>query len=84
MNSMISKGSKTFRHDNSITSAKNLLHHLLPDLQEKITLDLQQQMVNEKKSLDETNAGMEVLNGVATERNRFLAELQAVREQMQD
>lgn len=40
-------------------SAMNLFQVLIQD-RTNITLDLQQQMVNEKKDLEETNAGKEV------------------------
>lgn len=81
---MISKGSKTFRHDNSFASAKKLLHYFLPDWKDKITLDLQQQMVDEKKPLHETGAGMELASVIAREREKFVHELQAVQAQMKD
>ena len=81
---MISKGSKAYRHNNSIESAKQLLRHFLPDIKLKITLDLQQEMVDRNMSLDQTGAGRELENEIAKERARFKIELKEIREQLME
>ena len=81
---MISKGSKAYRHNNSIESAKQLLRHFIPDIKLKITLDLQQEMVDRNMSLDQTGAGRELENEIAKERARFKIELKEIGEQLME
>lgn len=79
---MISKGSTTFRHDNSLSKAYELLRHFLPDITETITLNLQQEMVDEKRTLDQTSVGQELNNEILREREKFMKELNDTKGQM--
>lgn len=81
---MMSKGSKTCRHDNTLSSAESLLGHFLPDLKNTITLEIQQEMVEEKKTLDQTGAGKELTSEIARERERFTRELSETKEQLRE
>jgi GTP-binding protein EngB required for normal cell division len=80
---MIGKGSKTFRHNYGLQSAKDLLRHFLTDSTNKITLDLQQ-MVNENKSLDETGAGKELAREFEITRERFIKDLKDAQFEMEE
>ena len=77
---MMSKGSKTYRHNNTKESARNLLKHFLP--MDKTVLALQDDMVNKNKTLDETGAGKELEEVLAREREIFARELQEARAQL--
>ncbi|KAF8853212.1 hypothetical protein BDZ45DRAFT_694469 [Acephala macrosclerotiorum] len=61
---MIEKGSRTFRFYNDQASALVACDHIIEQRRSadfrKVTLALQHQMINEGKTLNETNAGMEV------------------------
>jgi hypothetical protein len=78
---MKSKGSSMARHWNTRESAVELIR-LLTKSDSKVTLDLQDQMVNEHKALDETTAGQELQGELARERAKWAAELQDVQENM--
>ncbi|KAF2807133.1 P-loop containing nucleoside triphosphate hydrolase protein [Mytilinidion resinicola] len=80
---MVSQGSKVYRHSGSTRSAFGLIQTLMQD-NARITLDLQQQMVNEKKDLDDTDAGKEVQAEIIKERKKFekmFAEVQQQKEE---
>jgi DNA repair exonuclease SbcCD ATPase subunit len=68
----------SIRPDDS-NSALELIRKLLKDT---ITLDLQQQMVNEQKTLDETSAGKEVQAEITKEREKFQKSLAEAKQQM--
>ncbi|KAL9622434.1 MAG: hypothetical protein Q9160_003279 [Pyrenula sp. 1 TL-2023] len=81
---MMSKGSKTFRHNNTLSSADSPLRHFLPNFKESITLEIQQEMVEEKKTLDQTGAGKALTSEIARERERFTRELNETKEQLRE
>lgn len=74
---MIEKGSRTMRHYNNEISAMDILAEFVPgfgaDSPEAQPLAIQKEMVYEKKSLDETDAGIE-LQKEFTEQSRKLIE----------
>lgn len=79
---MTNKGSKTYRHSNTALSAHDLLRHFLPDFKQTITLDIQQEMVVEAKSLDQTGAGKELNSGIIGEKERLIGDIDEAKEQM--
>ncbi len=79
---MMSKGSRVFRHTNNSESARRIVGFLVP--KSKITLDLQEQMVNEHKTLDKTHAGIELESEIAKEREKFTRELREAQDQMKE
>ncbi|KAK5019806.1 hypothetical protein LTR16_000252 [Cryomyces antarcticus] len=79
---IVKQGSRVIRHTNDRASAISLIELSLP--KQKITLDLQQQIVDEKKTLDQTSAGQELEVIIIQQREMFAKELQEVREQMQE
>ena len=81
---MMSKGSKTARHDNSLSKAVDILRTLLPEIQDKVTLEIQQEMVEGKKTLDQTGAGKELNSEFAKQKETIMKELKDTREQLQE
>ena len=79
---MKSKGSKAYRHNNSVESAEETLRHFLPDIGSKITLDIQQEMVVDNLTVDQTGAGKQLEIELEKERERFKAELKEITEQL--
>ncbi|KAI2613260.1 P-loop containing nucleoside triphosphate hydrolase protein [Hypoxylon sp. NC1633] len=71
---MTSKGSKTYRHDNTDQSAMKLIGHFVKT-DSKMTLEIQEEMVDQHKSLDGTAAAATVEAKLEHERARFAAEL---------
>lgn len=71
---MASKGSKTYRHDNTHQSAMELIGHFV-EADSKMTLEIQEEMVDQHKSLDGTAAAAAVEAKIEQERARFAVEL---------
>lgn len=80
---MVSKGSVTYRHDNTVESAIRIIEKVASD-NTKMTLDIQNQMVNENQSLVETAAGKELESELIKERQKWGAELKEAQEQMME
>jgi hypothetical protein len=80
---MISKGSRVERHTNDRESALRLIGSFV-NKGSKVTLELQHQMVNEKKTLDQTDVGLSLQTEIAKERAKFAKQLQEVREGMEE
>ena len=80
---MVSKGSVTYRHNNTIESAVRIIEKMAGD-DTKMTLDIQNQMVNESQTLVETAAGKELQSELFKERQKWAAELEEAREQMKE
>lgn len=80
---MISKDSVTYRHDNTVESAVRIIEKLAGD-NTKMTLDIQNQMVNENHTLVETAAGKELESELRKERQKWAAELKEAQEQMKE
>ncbi|KAI4141442.1 MAG: hypothetical protein L6R39_005330 [Caloplaca ligustica] len=77
---MISLGSTVHRHDNTAKSAKRLIR-LLAEKGSGVPLNLQKQLVDERRSLNETPAGMLVENRQAEQFARLAKDLKAVKEE---
>lgn len=80
---MVQKGSTTYRHDNKHASAEEVVGQLASK-ETIVILDLQDQMVNERKPLDQTAAGMEIQGELALEKVKWAAELTDIQRQMQE
>jgi len=78
----IALGSKMFRHDEGKISAENIVSYLVQRKQ-KIVLELQKQLVEDKKAPEETTTGRDIQERV----NKQIAELEAdlvrIREELQ-
>ncbi|KAH6887450.1 hypothetical protein B0T10DRAFT_71258 [Thelonectria olida] len=80
---MVSKGSRVHRHYNTADSAQRIIKELARGSL-RVTLDLQDQMVNERRELIETGAGKEIEAELIEERKKWARELKDVRDQMEE
>ena len=80
---MVLKGSVTYRHDNTVESAVQIIERLTLD-DSTMTLDLQNQMVNQNQALDETAAGKALKSDLIKEREKWAAQLKEAQEQIQE
>ncbi|KAG9764077.1 hypothetical protein KCU73_g1120, partial [Aureobasidium melanogenum] len=80
---MTAKGSRVFRHDDSGASAMKLISYIL-DQRKTTVLQIQRQMVDEGKSLDETSAGEELEKVLLQQREQFEKRLKEAREEMEE
>lgn len=55
---VIEKGGQMARHDNTVSSARDILHRILRN--NPVPLRVQEELVDEKKNIDETGAGKEL------------------------
>ncbi|KAJ3524909.1 hypothetical protein NM208_g11865 [Fusarium decemcellulare] len=74
---MLGKGSSCQRHDNTALSARRIVNALASD-GKLITTNLQKQLVDEKRTLDETSAGKELQSEMVKERERWAKERQDI------
>ena len=80
---MVSKGSTVHRHNNTAESAIQIIEELARD-NSTVTLNLQNQMVNQNQTLRETAAGRELELELAKERQKWAAELKDTQEQLME
>jgi myosin heavy subunit len=80
---MVREGSAVYRHTNDHNSAMNIISHLI-DRNTTTVLGLQVEMVDENKSLEDTEAGREVDNEMRMEREVFLRRLQDTKRELQE
>ena len=80
---MLSKGSRCHRHDNPNASAANIVGRLA-NHKAPITTDLQRQLVDENKPLDETAAGRELQSEILREKAKWAKEVREIEEQMEE
>ena len=71
--SMLSQGSSWYRHDNRASSAKAIVN-LLASHDEPVSTDLQRELVDEHRPLDETGAGRELDAEMAREKEAWKQE----------
>ena len=80
---MLRRGSEVFRHYNTKSTARSVIRHLLDIRTEQdqgIFLDIQREMVDQMKDLDQTSAGQLMMTALEKQRQAFereLADLQA-------
>ncbi|KAK2616065.1 hypothetical protein N8I77_002775 [Diaporthe amygdali] len=81
---MCEKGSHVFRHYNSKKSAMELLSYFADDKTQKVTLDVQRELVEGRKTLDETRVGKELDSAFAAERERLKEELKQLEQELKE
>ncbi|KAI0544084.1 hypothetical protein F4679DRAFT_60730 [Xylaria curta] len=77
---MCEKGSQVFRHYNNKESALKLLSYFASDRSQKMILDIQRELVDGRKTLDETRVGKELGSTFAAERMKLEHELKQLKE----
>lgn len=80
---LISKGSRMFRQDNGVFSARHIIDYLV-NRKRPVTLKIQKELVDDKKTLDQTGAGIEVDAQLAAQRKEFEAKLLQIQTDMQE
>lgn len=81
--SMIEAGSVDWRHDNTRESALRIIDHII-SRQQNMTLGIQHQLVDECRSVADTDAGRELRSKVISERDRATRNLRAAEKDLQD
>lgn len=81
---MCEKGSRILRHYNNKESAMKLLSYFASDKTQKVTLDVQRELVEGRKTLDETRVGKELDSAFAAERERLKQELKQLEEELKE
>lgn len=79
---MVEKGSKVHRHYNTQDSAKKIIDQLA-NHDKKFVTDLQRQLVDEGRTLDQTSAGKELQSELLKERERWAEQLRLVQADME-
>lgn len=77
---MCEKGSRILRHYNNKESAMKILKIFADDKTQKVTLDVQRELVERNKTLDETRVGKELDSAFAAEREKRKQELKKLEE----
>jgi hypothetical protein len=75
---MLSRGSKVFRHYNKKSTAQSVIRHLLnirTEQDQGTFLDIQREMVDQMKNLDQTSAGQLMMTALEKQRQAFEREL---------
>lgn len=78
---MLENGSHMFRHENNRRSAVRIINHLLR-VRGEMVLDIQRQMIDQGRSLDQTSAGRELEREVEKVRLKLEKELEEARENL--
>jgi hypothetical protein len=76
-------GSRVLRHEDTRVSALNIVGYIL-DQRSRTVLEIQRQMVDEGKTLDETSAGQELNRELLKQRDLFERRLEEARLDMQE
>ncbi|KAI5456471.1 hypothetical protein BGZ63DRAFT_396743 [Mariannaea sp. PMI_226] len=79
---LVESGARVERHDNSRDSAMRLLKSLVDKPQ--MIMSIQKEMVNERKTLDQTQAGIELEAELRKQREKFKKELAEAQEMMKE
>ncbi|KAL8876337.1 MAG: hypothetical protein Q9198_005450 [Flavoplaca austrocitrina] len=77
---MIERGSRTFRHCDDKRSALKIIDYLI-SLRSRAVLDIQTQLVDQHKSLQDTSAGMEVERELRQTKEKYAKELEELEEE---
>jgi len=77
---MVAKGSKVFRHNGTRDSARAIVDYLLRQ-NKPVVLDIQDQMINKGKTLDQTTAGRAVQDEISRLKDHFAKELKEVQQE---
>ena len=82
-NDLVDKGSNIYRLDGHKDSALRVLDALLPgEGNQGKVLQIQRELVDELRSLDETNAGQELLDSTQKQREQFRKHLESIKTEM--
>jgi hypothetical protein len=80
--SMIDRGSTGLRQDNGATSAREIVQYLIQK-QSPRALEIQKDMVDRNKTLDQTAAGQEVQAELSRQRVEYESRMKDIRKEMQ-
>ena len=80
--SMTERGSEIVKHDGTKDSARAIIGRLV-DRQTNVVLDIQVQLVDDKKTLDETSAGQYIQKELLEARKRFERDIADYQESME-
>ncbi|KAI0443047.1 hypothetical protein F4803DRAFT_550466 [Xylaria telfairii] len=80
---MLSKGSSYYRLDATAGSKRRIVR-LLADHDKPIATDIQKQLVDERRTLDETSAGREVQSELVREREKWEREREEIKRQVEE
>ncbi|CZR55861.1 uncharacterized protein PAC_05749 [Phialocephala subalpina] len=80
---MKAQGSTVRRHMGDRRSAVKIIDYFV-NQKSHVTLEIQDQMVNQNKNLDQTSAGQELQSELLREREKFKADLEQVQRDMQE
>lgn len=78
---MIQYGSKVMRQDNDAVSANAILQYLIKR-RKPVTLDIQRELVDNKKDLNETSAGQELHAELERQKREYERQLAELRQEM--
>ena len=78
---MLAKGSTCHRHCNTEESAKQVVHQL-SNHNTPIATELQKQLIDENRSLDQTSAGRELQSEILKEKKKWAKERREIEENM--
>jgi hypothetical protein len=80
---LIERGSTVFRQDKGRVSGEHIINHLV-ERRRKVVLEIQHEMVDRNKTLDQTAAGGEVQAELLKAKAEYQKQLEEVRQEMQD
>ncbi|KAL7918546.1 ankyrin repeat-containing domain protein [Trichoderma austrokoningii] len=80
---MHDKGSRIFRLDKTRKSCLEIVQHIL-SFESTVVLELQHEIVNKGRQIEETKAGVQLNEDIIRERKKHQAELQGLKNQMQE
>ena len=80
---MIDKDSKVLRQDRGMTSGIEIIRYLV-DRRKRVVLEIQHELVEDRKTIAQTAAGTEVLAEMAEMRKKHEAEMEKLRRDMQE
>ncbi len=77
---MIGRGSKSFRHTDNKGSAMKIVDYLI-GLRKRAVLEIQTQLIDEQKSLQDTTTGMEVEREIQQAKIKFAKDLKELKDE---
>lgn len=80
---MIDHGSSVFRQDNGRASAMRIIQYLI-DRSRPVVLDLQRELIDEKKLLGQTEAGQEITSEIEKQRQHYDKRLKQLEQELKD
>jgi hypothetical protein len=80
---MVKRGSVVVRHDGSKRSAKQIVANLV-ERKVRVTLDIQRQLIDQKRNLDETDAGQALQSELMAGRKKFEQQLSETKKELEE